>query len=72
MVEVGIDLESSFPAMARTLVSLKHRFIDAMLALLNERGAWSDGRERRVSELLGYEAWQMDYWMTHRHSLANG
>jgi len=46
--------------------------IDAMLALLNERGAWSDGRERRFGELLGYEAWQMDYWMTHRHSLADG
>jgi hypothetical protein len=25
MVKVGIDLESGFPAMARTLVGLKHR-----------------------------------------------
>jgi hypothetical protein len=45
--------------------------IDAMLALLNEPGAWSDGSERRFGELLGYEAWQMDYWMTHRRSLAD-
>jgi hypothetical protein len=42
-----------------------------MLALLNETAAWSDDRERRFGELLGYEAWQMDYWMTHRRSLAN-
>ncbi|MFB6461203.1 hypothetical protein [Bradyrhizobium tunisiense] len=30
--------------------------VDAMLALLNEPGAWSDDRERRFGELLGYEA----------------
>src|SRR5690349_8420037 len=28
---------------------------DAMLALLDEPGAWSDRRERRFGELLGYE-----------------
>jgi hypothetical protein len=39
--------------------------IDAMLTLLNELGGWSDGRERRVGELLGYEEWQNDYWLTH-------
>lgn len=39
---------------------------DAMLSLLNEAGDWSDDRERRFGELLGYEGWQMDYWMTHR------
>jgi hypothetical protein len=44
--------------------------LGAMLALLDEPGAWSDERERRFGELLGYEAWQMDYWLTHRHSLA--
>ena len=40
--------------------------IDAMLALENEPGAWSDDRERRFGELLGYEEWQIDYWLTHR------
>src|SRR5689334_12373318 len=43
--------------------------IDAMQALLNERGAWSDDRERRQGELLGYNEWQMDYWLTHYRSL---
>ncbi|MDH2357806.1 hypothetical protein QCM77_45460 [Bradyrhizobium sp. SSUT18] len=43
--------------------------VDAMLSLLSEPGAWSDGRERRFGELLGYEDWQVDYWLTHRHSL---
>src|SRR3978361_1606565 len=41
---------------------------DAMLTLLNESGAWSDDRERRFGELLGYEGWQIDYWLTHRSS----
>ena len=45
--------------------------IDAMLNLLNELGPWSDDRERRFGELLGYEPWQMDYWMMHRHSIAD-
>jgi hypothetical protein len=40
--------------------------IDAMLMLLNEPGAWSDDRERRFGELLGYEVWQNDYWLAHR------
>lgn len=39
--------------------------IDAMLMLLNERGAWSEDRERRFGELLGYEAWQNDFWLAH-------
>jgi hypothetical protein len=43
--------------------------VDAMLTLLKETGAWSDDRERRFGELLGYEEWQIDYWLTHRHSL---
>jgi hypothetical protein len=43
--------------------------VDAMLTLLNEPGAWSDGRERRFGELLGYEGWQIDYWLMHRHCL---
>ena len=42
--------------------------VDAMLTLLNESGAWSDDRERRFGELLGYEGWQIDYWLTHRSS----
>jgi hypothetical protein len=37
--------------------------IDAMLTLLNELEAWSDGHERRFSELLGYESWQIDHWL---------
>jgi hypothetical protein len=45
--------------------------VDAMLTLLNEPGAWSDGRERRFGELLGYESWQIDYWLTHRRSPAD-
>ncbi|MCP3385677.1 hypothetical protein NLM31_35365 [Bradyrhizobium sp. CCGUVB4N] len=45
--------------------------IDAMLKLLDEPGAWSDGRERRFGELLGYENWQIDYWLAHRPSFAN-
>ena len=43
--------------------------LDAMLSLLNKSSAWSDDRERRFGELLGYEPWQMDYWLTHRPSL---
>src|ERR1700730_4774858 len=35
--------------------------IDAMLTLFNELAAWSDGHERRFSELLGYESWQIDH-----------
>jgi hypothetical protein len=45
--------------------------VDAMLELLNEPGAWSDGRERRFGELLGYEGWQIDYWLSHRRSPAD-
>jgi len=45
--------------------------VDAMLALLNEPGAWSDDRERRFGELLGYEDWQIDHWPTYRRSSAN-
>lgn len=45
--------------------------VDAMLALLNEPGAWSEGRERRFGELLGYEGWQIDCWLAHRHSRAD-
>jgi hypothetical protein len=40
--------------------------LDAMLTLLNEPGAWSDDRERRFGELLGYKDWQNDTWLTHR------
>lgn len=42
--------------------------IDAMLALLNELESWTDDRERRFSELLGYESWQIDHWLTYRHA----
>ena len=42
--------------------------IDAMLTLINELEAWSDDHERRFSELLGYESWQIDHWLMHRRS----
>lgn len=45
--------------------------IDAMLTLLNELEAWSEDHERRSCELLGYEGWQIDYWLAHRRSRAN-
>jgi hypothetical protein len=45
--------------------------IDAMLTLLNELEAWSEDHERRSCELLGYEGWQIDYWLTHRRSRAD-
>lgn len=45
--------------------------VDAMLTLLNEPEAWSDDRERRFGELLGYEGWQMDYWLKNRPSTAD-
>ncbi|QOZ42198.1 hypothetical protein XH89_00980 [Bradyrhizobium sp. CCBAU 53340] len=45
--------------------------IDAMLALLNELEAWSEDHERRSCELLGYEGWQIDYWLAHRRSRVN-
>ena len=40
--------------------------IDAMLTLPNELEAWSEDLERRSCELLGYEGWQIDYWLAHR------
>jgi hypothetical protein len=49
--------------------------IDAMLALLNElrQGkAWSDDHERRISELLGYEDWQIDHWLSYRRTRRAG
>ncbi|MGY4622576.1 hypothetical protein [Bradyrhizobium sp. USDA 4486] len=45
--------------------------VDAMLALLNELGAWSEGRERSFGELLGCEGWQIAYWLAHRQSRAD-
>lgn len=45
--------------------------IDAALWLLNELEAWSEDHERRFCELLGYEGWQIDYWLTHRRSRAD-
>jgi hypothetical protein len=46
--------------------------IDAMLTLLNELAAWSDGHERRFSELLGYESWQIDHWLRYRRARRAG
>ncbi|MDX8517381.1 hypothetical protein [Mesorhizobium dulcispinae] len=40
--------------------------IDALRMLLAQPGAWSDDRERRFGELLGYEDWQNDYWLSRR------
>ena len=45
--------------------------IDAMLTLMNELGAWSDDHERRFSELLGYESWQIDHWLRYRRARAD-
>jgi hypothetical protein len=38
--------------------------IDAMLALVALPGSWTRGRERKFGELLGYEEWQNDHWLT--------
>src|ERR1700730_11374896 len=46
--------------------------IDAMLTLLNELAAWSDDHERRFSELLGYESWQIDHWLSYRRARRAG
>jgi hypothetical protein len=46
--------------------------IDAMLTLTNELEAWSDDHERRFSELLGYESWQIDYWLRYRRARRAG
>jgi hypothetical protein len=46
--------------------------IDAMLTLLNELAAWSDDHERRFSELLGYESWQIDHWLRCRRARRAG
>jgi hypothetical protein len=46
--------------------------IDAMLTLLNELAAWSDDHERRFSELLGYESWQIDHWLRCRRARREG
>lgn len=48
--------------------------IDAMNALLNELHeckVWSDDHERRSSELLGYESWQIDHWLAYLRSRAD-
>ena len=37
--------------------------IEAMLSLLELRGPWTQDRERRQGELLGYEDWQNDLWL---------
>jgi hypothetical protein len=46
--------------------------IDAMNTLMGELRAcgkaWSDDQERRECELLGYEAWQIDHWLTYRRA----
>ena len=36
--------------------------VDAMIELLDLPGPWSQERERRYGELLGYEDWQNDVW----------
>ena len=46
--------------------------IDAMLTLINELEAWSDDHERRFSELLGYESWQIDHWLRYRRARRAG
>ncbi len=46
--------------------------IDAMLTLVNELETWSDDHERRSSELLGYESWQIDHWLRYRRARRAG
>jgi hypothetical protein len=36
------------------------------------RKAWSDGHERRFSELLGYESWQIEHWLRYRRARRAG
>ena len=43
-----------------------------MLTLVNELEAWSDDHERRLSELLGYEGWQIDHWLRYRRESVVG
>lgn len=43
-----------------------------MLTLLNELEVWSDEHERRFSELLGYESWQIDHWLRYRRARSAG
>jgi hypothetical protein len=42
--------------------------IDAWFTLMNELAAWSEDHERRSSELLGYESWQIDHWLRYRRA----
>jgi hypothetical protein len=46
--------------------------INTLLNELNERRAWSDEHERRFSELLGYESWQIDHWLSYRRARRAG
>ncbi len=34
-------------------------------SLLRQSGGWSREKERRFGELLGYDDWQNDYWLSH-------
>jgi hypothetical protein len=38
--------------------------VDAMRGLLRHPRAWSREKERRFGELLGYERWQNDLWLS--------
>jgi hypothetical protein len=38
--------------------------VDAMRTLLRQPGAWSLDKERRFGELLGYEHWQNEFWLS--------
>jgi hypothetical protein len=38
--------------------------VDAMRRLLRQPGAWSHEKERQFGELLGYEHWQNDLWLS--------
>ena len=42
---------------------------EAMLVLVRETKLWTDDRERRFGELLGYEMWQNDFWLEQRRAL---
>jgi len=38
--------------------------VHAMRRLLQQPGAWSPEKEGRFGELLGYERWQNDFWLS--------
>ena len=40
--------------------------VRAMTDLLAQPAGWTDEKERRFGELLGYQDWQNDYWLAQK------